>query len=239
MTMTTVESGILTIAASDFDARPMTYVQNGQRLGYEPDVARELCDRLGLKPIWHNLRMEAFYPSMQTGNYDVVWFNQAITEERKAWVNFTRPYGLFDEAVLVKAGRAITSPGDLKGLRLGGLADSTNLALGATFPDVETVPYAGSDKVLPEMLDALRKGEIDGLIDDELVLIVAAEDDSSLQLAFSIPTQVPFGIGVRLNQPELHEAIDTTLGEMIADGTLAELWTKWIPWKPFPQKLQG
>lgn len=230
----TVQPGKLAIAASDFDARPMSYVQGSDRLGYEPDVARALCARLGLEPVWSNLPMAEFYPSLQTGQYDVVWFNQAIIDERKAWVNFTRPYGLFDEAVLVKTDSPVQAIADLAGLRVGGLADSTNLALAATFPGVETVPYPGSDQVLPEMLEALRQGEIDALIDDELVLIVAAEEDPNLRLAFQVPTQVPFGIGVRLGQPDLHQAIDGALQDLIADGTLATLWQQWIPWKPFP-----
>ncbi|MBD2465077.1 amino acid ABC transporter substrate-binding protein [Oscillatoria sp. FACHB-1407] len=232
--VSTVEAGYLHIVASDFDARPMSYVEQGQRSGYEPELARLVCQKLGLEPIWHNTRMEEFYTSMQTGRYDVVWFNQAITPERQQWVDFTRPYGLFDESVLVKAESPVQSVADLVGLRVGGLADSTNLALAATFPGVTVVPYPGSDKVLPEMLEALRKGEIDALIDDELVLVVAAEEDSSLRMAFDVPTRVPFGIGVQKGNTELHSAIESALNTLIADGTVAKLWESWIPWKPFP-----
>jgi polar amino acid transport system substrate-binding protein len=230
----TVEAGILHIVASDFDARPMTYVVEGVRSGYEPELALRLCQKLGLEPIWHNTPMEQFYPQMQTGQFDVVWFNQAITPERQQWVTFTRPYGLFDEAVLVQADSPVRSEEDLMGLRVGGLADSTNLALAATFRGVTIVPYPGSDKVLPEMLEALRKGEIDALIDDELVLVVAAEEDANLRLAFNVPTRVPFGIGVNKQNPALHSAVDAALNELIADGTAAQLWAEWIPWKPFP-----
>jgi ABC-type amino acid transport substrate-binding protein len=211
MSLSTVNEGKLAIAASDFDARPMTSIKDGERVDYEPDVARALCQRLGLEPVWTNLRMEDFYPAMQSGNYDVVWFNQAITAERQQWVDFTRPYGLFDEAVLVRSDNPATSAEELSGQTVGGLADSTNIALAATFPGVTTRPYPGSDQVLPEMLEALRNGEIDALIDDELVLLVAAEEDSSLKLAFSVPTQVPFGVGVRKGEKALWEAIDNTL----------------------------
>jgi polar amino acid transport system substrate-binding protein len=234
MSLKTVTSGCLMIAASDFDARPMSYLKQGERLGYEPDIARLVCDRLDLKPIWTNLPMADFYTSLQSGKYDVVWFNQAITAERSNSVNFTRPYGIFDEAVLVRADQNVRSPDDLVGLRVGGLADSTNLALAATFANVEIVSFPGSDRVLPEMLQALRTGEIDALIDDELVLLVAAEDDSNLQLAFSIATQVPFAIGVQKQNLELLEALNQTLSELIAEGKLAQLWNQWIPWKPFP-----
>ena len=231
----TVTPGYLTIAASNFDARPMSYLNSeGERLGYEPALARLVCDRLALKPVWHNLPMADFYSALQTPNYDCVWFNQAVTPQRSTLVNFTRPYGLFDEAVLVRSNSSVHSLEDLAGLRMGGLADSTNIALAAGFAGVTTVPYPGSDKVLPEMLAALREGEIDALIDDELVLIVAAEDDSSLRLAFSVPTQVPFAIALPKHHTELLNAFNETLDALISDGTVAQLWQQWIPWKPFP-----
>lgn len=230
----TVQPGHLNIIASDFDARPMSYLDT-TRTGYEPELARIVCDRLQLQPVWHNLPMAEFYSSLPSEAYDVIWFNQAITPERQQWVDFTRPYGVFDEAVLVRTDSSVQSAADLAGQRVGGLADSTNLALAATFPDVETVAYPGSDQVLPEMLKALRSGEIDALIDDELVLIVPAEEaPATFRLAFSVPTQVPFAIGVTKGQTELFAALNTTLTELIADGTMAELWQIWIPWKPFP-----
>ncbi|MBV8884611.1 MAG: amino acid ABC transporter substrate-binding protein [Chroococcidiopsidaceae cyanobacterium CP_BM_RX_35] len=226
--------GYLEIAASDFNARPMSYLKQRARLGYEPDLTRVVCDRIGLEPVWHNLPMADFYPCLQTGGYDVIWFNQAITKERTAWADFTRPYGLFDEAVIVQANSPIYSPDDLSSLRVGGLADSTNLTLARSFAGVEIVPFPGSDQVLPEMLEALRAGEIDALIDDELVLIVAAEEDPNLRIAFSVPTQVPFGIAVRRGQMKLLQALNATLDALIADGSLAQLWAHWVPWKPFP-----
>lgn len=231
---TTISPGYLNIIASDFDARPMSYVEGETHLGYEPDLTRAVCQQLGLEPIWHNLPMAKFYSSWQTGLYDVVWFNQAITEERQAWADFTRPYGLFDEAVLVRSDSLVNLPTDLAGLRVGGLADSTNLALAKTFSNAEIVPFPGSDKVLPEMLAALRAGEIDALIDDELVLLVAAAEDTSLRLAFNVPTQVPFGIAVRPGQVGLVNALNRALNTLIANGTLAKLWQRWIPGKPFP-----
>jgi polar amino acid transport system substrate-binding protein len=241
----TAQSGYLNIVASDFDARPMSSLTpSGHRIGYEPSLAHTVCESLDLIPIWHNLPMQDFYtclqfPDPKTGPhdaapYDVVWFNQAITPERQQQVTFTRPYGLFDEAVLVQQSSIVFSRDDLSGQRVGGLADSTNIAIVEGFAGAIAVPYPGSDQVLPEMLAALRTGEIDALIDDELVLRAAAEEDPNLRLAFSLPTQVPFAIGVAKNRPLLVETLDAALSALLADGTMAHLWEQWIPWKPFP-----
>lgn len=235
VTRLTVEPSILHIAASDFDARPMSFLTaDGQRTGYEPELARVVCKSLGLTPVWHNLPMAEFYTCFATGQYDAVWFNQAVTPGRQQIVDFTQPYGLFDEAVLVKTGSSITSPADLVGKRVGGLADSTNIALVEGFPGAIAVPYPGSDKVLPEMLAALRAGDIDALIDDELVLVVAAKDDDSLEIAFTLPTRVPFAIATPKTNPTLRAALNAAIATAQTDGTMATLWATWIPWKPFP-----
>jgi polar amino acid transport system substrate-binding protein len=236
----TAQPNHLNIVASDFDACPMSYLTpEGYRAGYEPELARAVCQYLGLTPVWHNLPMADFYTCFgstpaQKSPYDVVWFNQAVTPERQQWVTFSRPYGLFDEAVLVRKESKISSVAGLCDRRVGGLADSTNIALVEGFPGAKAVPYPGSDRVLPEMLAALRSGEIDALIDDELVLQIAAEEDPNLVLAFSLPTQVPFAIGVSRDRPILVEKLDDALSALLADGTMANLWNQWISWKAFP-----
>ena len=234
MDVPTLKPGQLTIGASDFDARPMTYVENGQRFGYEPDVARAVCAKLGLEPVWLNLPMAEFYTTLQAQTCDLIWFNQAITPERQAHSCFTRPYGLFNEAIIVRTKSPIQSAADFKGQKLGGLADSTNIELGEQFEGAELVSFPGSDQVLPEMLAALRAGEIDALVDDELVLITAAEADPNLHIAFTVETRHPFAIALRPEDDVLLTALNQTLDQLEADGTLKKLWEQWIPWRPFP-----
>ena len=60
----TKQPGYLNIVASDFDARPMSYVDEaGYRTGYEPELVRVVCDRLNLIPKWHNVRWKTFTPA--------------------------------------------------------------------------------------------------------------------------------------------------------------------------------
>ena len=84
------------------------------------------------------------------------------------------------------------------------------------------------------MLEALRTEEIDALIDDELVLVVAAEEDANLELGFILPTRVPFAIAVSLENPELLAALNGAIAAVQANGTMSQIWEQWIPWKPFP-----
>ncbi|MFQ4135387.1 substrate-binding periplasmic protein [Nodosilinea sp. PGN35] len=234
MDFTTVRPGQLSIIASDFDARPMSFLQDGDRLGYEPAVARAVGEVLELTPVWFDCPPEQFYPTLSSGDYDVVWFSQAITQDRRAWADFTRPYGRFDEAVLVREDSAIHTVTDLVGKRLGSLAGSTPLALTEALPDLEWVPFRGADHTRPNLLTALGRGEIDALVGDALLLLTAEADTTSLRVAFQLPTQCPFGIGVLPGNRELLEALNQALNQLIVNGTLAKLWAQWIPYKPFP-----
>lgn len=234
MDFTTVHPGQLAIIASDFDARPMSFIQEGDRLGYEPAVARAVCEVLGLEPVWFDIIPEQFYPALSTGNYDVVWFSQAITQDRRAWADFTRPYGRFDEAVLVREDSPIYAASDLAGKCLGTLAGSTALAHVEALPELEWVTFTGAEQTLPALLSALAKGTIDALMGDALPLLTAEADTNTLRVAFQLSTQHPFGVGVLPGNRELLEALNHALNQLIVNGTLAKLWAQWIPFKPFP-----
>ncbi|MBD1876868.1 transporter substrate-binding domain-containing protein [Nodosilinea sp. FACHB-131] len=234
MDFTTVRPGQLSIIANDFDARPMSFVQDGDRRGYEPAVARAVGEVLGLVPVWFHCPPEEFYPTLSTGDYDVVWFSQAITQDRRAWADFTRPYGRFDEAVLVREDSPICTLEDLAGKRLGFLAGSSLLTLTEALPDLEWVPFEGADQSRPALLQALARAELDALVGDALLLLTAEADTTNLRVAFQIPTQHPFGIGVLPGNRELLEALNQAINQLIMNGTLAKLWAQWIPYKPFP-----
>ncbi|NJN21069.1 MAG: amino acid ABC transporter substrate-binding protein, partial [Leptolyngbya sp. RL_3_1] len=165
----TVKPGQLSIVTSNIAARPMSFMDEGQRLGYEPAVARAVCERMGLEPVWSPVPLQDFYTELSKGEYDVIWFNQVITQERRAWADFTRPYGRFDTAVLVKEESAIETKRDLRGQRVGMLQGSTTHLLLEMFPpDIEVVSFAEQDQVLAQMLQALYDGRIDAIVEDEL-----------------------------------------------------------------------
>ncbi|WP_008312298.1 substrate-binding periplasmic protein [Leptolyngbya sp. PCC 6406] len=231
----TVEPGQLRIVTSAIEARPMSFVDGGEWMGYEPAVARAVCKRLNLEPVWCALPLQKLYLELSKGQHDVVWFNQAITQERRAWADFTRPYGRFDTAVLVREESPITRKEDLSGRQLGILSGSTSHTLAEVFPpDVVMVPFSCDDPIPETLLNALRQGRIDAIMEDELVLMAAEAQDTSLRVAFQIPTQRPFGVGVLPGNRELLEALNDTLNGLIADGTLAKLWAQWIPYRSYP-----
>ncbi|MEM6520733.1 MAG: ABC transporter substrate-binding protein [Cyanobacteria bacterium P01_C01_bin.70] len=232
---TTVAPGELRIITSNITVRPMSFVRNGIRQGFEPALARMVCDRLDLTPQWFNVPLKKFYPALTSGEYDVIWFNQVITQERRAWADFTRPYGRFDTAVLVREDSDVESKAHLSQKRIGVLQESVSKQMLELLPpDIEPVYFEGSHKVEVEMLQALRKGHIDAILEDALVLMATEAQDTNVRVAFEIPTQYPFGVAVLPGSRELLNALNTVLSNLIVDGTLNRIWGQWIPFKPYP-----
>jgi len=180
------------------------------------------------------LPWEDMIPAVRRGDADAVWCGQGMTAERAALVDFSRPYAIFNETLIVRADDPARSPEELAGYRIGAIANSTNMKLAETFPGVELVSFGASDDVFGDMIEATRSGEVDGFVDDDVVMIPLGQEDPDFVEAFTVNTGNRWGIGVAPGNDALREEIDGALAAIIADGSLEAAWRRWMPLLPFP-----
>jgi polar amino acid transport system substrate-binding protein len=225
----------LRLICIDADAMPLFgKSRDGVREGYEPAAAALVAERLGRPLEWVFRPWVEMVDAVDAGDGDAIWCGQGITDERRGRVDFTRPYAVFDESLLVRAGSGIASPGDLAGRRIGAIAGSTNMALAETFEGAELVPFGGeTDDVFGEMIEALRAGEVDGVVDDDVAFLAIAEDPG-LEIAFTVPTRNEWGVAASKARPDVRETLDRALGDLIADGRLEACWKRWLPQLDYP-----
>lgn len=229
-------NGVLRLACLDAEAPPLFHrsPDGVVREGYEPAAAALVAAQMGRTVEWVMVPWADMIPSVQRHEADAVWCGQSIIPARQELVDFTRPYGIFNESLLVRKGDGRTSPDELAGMRIGAIAGSTNMALAETFPGVVTVAFGGeSDDVFGDMLAALERGDVDGVVDDDLVF-VPLDADPRFEVAFTVPTGNRWGIGVAKDRPALRAEIDAALAAVIADGRLEAVWQTWMPTLPFP-----
>ncbi|GAT81924.1 glutamine-binding protein [Streptomyces sp. F-3] len=231
----------LRLACIDSDAPPLFLPADpvrGRR-GYEPAVGELIAAELGRPLEWVYLPWAEMLPAVRNHTVDAVLCGQGITEARRRQVDFTRPYAVFHESVLVRRGDPVTSAADLRGRRVAAIAGSTNMALAETFEGAVTVPFGGDcDDVFGDMLAALKSGEVDAVVDDDVVFVPLGEHPD-FDLAFTVRTGNRWGIGVAKDRPDDLKAIDAALGRVIADGRLAAAWAEWIPTLPYPFATEG
>ena len=225
----------LRLICIDADAMPLFgKSHDGVREGYEPAAAALVAESLGRPLEWVFSPWVEMVDALNAGHGDAIWCGQGITAERRRRVDFTRPYAVFDESLLVRAGSGLSSPDELAGRRIGAIAGSTNMALAETFAGAELVPFGGqSDDVFGEMIDALRAGEVDGIVDDDVALVPLA-DDPDFEVAFTVPTRNEWGVAVARARPDMRDTLDHALAGAIADGRLASCWQRWLPELEYP-----
>lgn len=232
---------VLRLACLDAEAPPLFHKSPDGvlREGYEPSAATVVAEAMGRRVEWLMVPWNDMIPSVIRHQADAVWCGQSIIPSRLEQVDFTRPYGVFNEALLVRRGSGISGPDQLRGLRIGAISGSTNMALAQTFPGAVTVPFDGaSGDVFGDMLAALSAGEVDGVVDDDLVFVLL-DDDPRFELAFTVPTGNRWGVGVAKDRPELCAEIDAALAAVIADGRLEAVWQQWLPTLGFPFAAEG
>jgi polar amino acid transport system substrate-binding protein len=207
---------------------------DGTRRGYEPSAAEIVAERMGRTVQWVMTAWSDMIPAVNGGRGDAIWCGQGITAERTAVVDFTRPYAVFDESVLVRAGASVTGPQDLSGKRVAAIAGSTNMALASTFPGAITVAFDGaSDDVFGDMVSALRRGDVDAVVDDDVALVPLG-DQQDLEVAFTVPTRNRWGVAVAKGNDALRRELDAALDAAITDGSLEQQWKRWMPGLAYP-----
>jgi polar amino acid transport system substrate-binding protein len=227
-----VTPGALTLCCSDMAAPPLFWTEaDGARHGYEPDAAQAVGELLELELVWIFRQWADFARALAEGECDGIWCGSAITPERERRFLYTRPYAVFDESVVVRAGDAVAAASDLRGRRVGAIAGSTNMALAETFEGAHCVSFDGvTDDVFGDMLRALQIGEVDAVVDDDVAFLGIERTYPDLRVAFTVATRNSWACALRLGNEELKNQLD----DAIAQADLPAVWRHWLPTLAYP-----
>ena len=225
----TVEQGTLRLCCTSLDSGRLFWTDpDGTRHGYEVEVAEAVARAAGLELQWVFRQWSDFRPALERLECDAIWCGCAITNDRKQLLDFTRPYAVFNESVVTRRDVAVCAPEDLAGLRVLAIDGSTNIALARTFEHAQVVPFAGdTDDVLGDMLNLLRDGEVDAVVDDDVCFI---EPDPTLRVAFTVETRNAWGGACRKGDADLVSALDDALQQVDLRG----IWARWLSALPCP-----
>jgi ABC-type amino acid transport substrate-binding protein len=225
----TIEPGVLTLCCTSLACPPLFWRDaEGSRHGYEAEAAAAVAAACDLELRWIYRQFSAFRKALHARECDAIWCGSAITPERREIFSYSRPYGIFDESVVVRPDNPARGPDELAGMRVAAIAGSTNMALARTFPGVELIPFDGySDDILGDMLDALRAGEVDAVVDDDVVFL---EPDPTICVAFTAPSRNAWGAACRKGDDALVALLDDAIGR----ADLRAVWDRCLSALPFP-----
>lgn len=102
----------------DADAFPLSYLDGDTYSGFDVELAREVCSRLGWEAKFISIKAENAYVELSSGNIDVAWGGLALAREDVDY-EVTSPY-LTNDIVIVTLAQG--GPKSLRGLKDGTLA---------------------------------------------------------------------------------------------------------------------
>ncbi|OPX67212.1 MAG: cystine transporter subunit [Methanomassiliicoccales archaeon PtaB.Bin215] len=194
--------------------------------GIDIEIMEYVAAKLNVTIQWTPMAFDPLFAAVQTGQIDCAISAITITAERDLMNDFSMPYYVANQAVLVRDDSAISTMNDLNSSDLVTYMGST----GQWWVDENLNPQSHTPlSDVPAAVLGVENGVYDAFIVDTPVANKYANDSSyNLKVAFVIYTLVSYGILIPEDEPELKAAIDSAIADMIMDGTLDEILLRWL-----------
>jgi polar amino acid transport system substrate-binding protein len=237
--VTTIKEGVLQVG-SCLDYPPFESVEGGDEVGFDVDLAEAIAERLGLTVEWVRADFDTIFTAVASDQFDMVAAASTINEEREAVVDFSDPYYNSRQALVVNTAETpdIAAQADLGEGHIVGVQKGTT---GQAWAKENLVPQGVELKTFQAAPDAFRDleaGAIAAVVNDEPSSAEIIADLQGLEIVEAIDTNEKYGFAFSPNNPELREAANGALEELIADGTYTTIFETYFPGVEVPAEFQ-
>ncbi len=113
------------------------------------------------------------------------------------------------------------------------------MTLAQTFAGAVPVAFgAGSDDVYADMLAALLSGEVDAVVDDDVVFVPLGATHPDYELAFTVQTANKWGSRCRRTIPTSWPRSTLRSVDLIESGALRQVWNSGFPPSNTPSRSE-
>ena len=229
-------NGRTVIAVTENAYTPLNFAdpKTGQGIGWEYDGFNEIAKRLNLKVEWKLSSWDTMIQGVQQGLYDVGMDGISITADRAKQVDFSIPYMVSEQFMLVRADE--TRFTDAKSLGagdflIGAQAGTTNFytALDVTGTDDKNPsPRIKLFDTFGATVQALKAGDVDAVfMDNASAAGYMGASPNSFKIAGDPVGHDEFGFIFKKGS-DLVQPVNAAIQSMKDDGTLDALNKKWF-----------
>lgn len=223
------QKGKIIVGVRD-DASPFGFRdKNGVLVGYDIDLARILAQN-----ILGNSSAVEFVPvtasnrimKLNSGEVDCLIATMSITNQRQQILDFSMPYYMAGQAILVRSTSKATSLRDFEGNKLIIVYGSTSERnLRSNVPEVTVLGY----KTYNDAYKALKSGKAEGIVADDTILLNFALNDKSVKLLPKRYSKEPYAIAFRKGEQSVRLISKTNyvIENLQNTGRLNRLQEKW------------
>lgn len=217
-----------------FDASfpPYGYQENGEYVGFDLDLAQEVCDRNGWELVKTPIDWDAKNIELNGGSIDCIW-NGFTLNGREDDYTWTPAYINNTQVFAVNKNSGIKKAADLAGKNVLVQADSSALAALQDEEKTDIKALADSFGSLTQVPDyesalmELEAGSADAVAMDEGVALTKQAQNDNIVILDDVISQEQYGIAFKKGNDELRDQVWSTLLEMEKDGTVDKIAAKY------------
>ncbi|MBQ6873661.1 MAG: amino acid ABC transporter substrate-binding protein [Clostridia bacterium] len=216
-----------------FDASfpPYGYEENGEYVGFDLDLAKEVCKRNGWEFKAQPIDWDAKDMELNSETINCIWNGFTVTGREKEYT-WSDAYVDNSQVVVVKADSGIKTLKDLAGKTLVVQTDSSaeSAINGEKLTDLKaSLKQVDAVKEYNTAFLNLDAGSADAIAMDIGVAEYQMENrdgGSYIILEEQLATE-QYAVGFKLGNTELRDKVQATLDEMMKDGTFAKIAETW------------
>ena len=226
--------GFTLVVGFDAEYPPYGYLDaDGNPTGFDIDLAQAVCEKLGwgfeAKPIdWNSKDLE-----LESGNINCIW-NGFTIEGREDQYQFSKPYMLNEQVVVVKADSDVKALADLAGKKVitqAGAPPEELLGPEGDMADLGASFDGGAIQTIPDYNSAfmqLESGAIDAVACDLSIAAfqMSQAADKYIMLDEKLLSE-HYGVGFKSGDAETADAVNGAMLELYKDGTVKTLCEKY------------
>ena len=211
---------------------PMIFMLDGRYAGVEADFARLLATKFGRGVYFLPMGWDLLIPALMEGKVDLIMSGMTATLARQMRISFTDPYFTARLVVAMRSEDAqkydsreeiLKTPGNV-GVIPGTTADAfvqKNLA-NARRVAIAEVRHAAQE---------LKNQRIDLFMSDGPGIVwLVSENEAELSGFWEGFSEEPLAWGVRRDNEELLNSVNSILATWKSDGTVDKVLTRWLPY---------
>ena len=200
-----------------FDASfpPYGYQENGEYVGFDLDLAQEVCDRNGWELVKTPIDWDAKNMELNSGAIDCIW-NGFTLNGREDDYTWTPAYINNTQVFAVNKNSGITKAADLAGKNVLVQADSSALAALQDEENTDIKALADSFGSLTQVPDyesalmELEAGSADAVAMDEGVALTKQAQNDNIVILDDVISQEQYGIAFKKGNDELRDQVWST-----------------------------
>jgi len=200
--------------------------KNNNVIGFDIDMMQAVADKLGVKLEIVQMGFDGLIAGLNAKKFDIMAAGVSVTDERKQSVDFSKPYIVGKDAVVVNTSvtKPITKLEDLKGMKVAVQIGTVQADALKQVQGVDVKEY----NLFTECAQAVAAKQADALFLAEAVANAFIKaDPKNLKLAASLSAK-DTAYALRKDTPDLTEVVNQTIDELQKSGKFDELLAKWF-----------